>query len=133
MLGRMFSNARCRLEIRGCRRRDFGHACGWRSKGRLAGHRVELRPLLLPAMFTQFQKLSDAGTYTNEGGNEKPEPPDFASGRISPRKERSDHEAKTREKRAYSVLNAGSFFILAPSLSQAFAMSPAYSTGALTW
>jgi hypothetical protein len=83
-------------------------------------------------MFTQFQKLSDAGPHTSEGGNENPEPPDFASGRIFSRKERSGYEAKTPEKSAYSVLNAGNLFILASSLSQALAMSPMYSTGALT-
>jgi hypothetical protein len=83
-------------------------------------------------MFTQFQKLSYAGPHTSEGGNENPEPPDFASGRIFSRKERSDYEAKTPEKSAYSVLNPGSFFILATSLSQALAMSPMYSIGALT-
>jgi hypothetical protein len=132
MLGRVFSDARWRWGIRGCRRRDFGHACGRRSNGRLTRHRVELRPLLLPMLFTQFKKLSDAGAHTTEGGNEKPEPPDFASGRKFPRSERSEYDAETREKNLYSALNAGGLFIFASPLSQAPAVSHVYSNGDLT-
>ena len=83
-------------------------------------------------LFTQFQKLSDAGAHTTEGGNEKPEPPDFASGRKFPRSERNKYEAETREKSAYSALNAGMLFIFASPLSQAPAVSPVSSNGALT-
>jgi len=81
---------------------------------------------------TQFQKLSDAGAHTTEGGNEKPEPPDFAGRRKFPRSERNKYEAETREKSAYSALNAGMLFIFASPLSQAPAVSPVSSNGALT-
>src|SRR6516164_2162719 len=132
MLGRVFSDARWRWGIRGCLRRDFGHACGRRSKGRLTMHRVELRSFLLPTLFTQFQKLSDAGTHMSEGRNEKPEPPDFAGGCKFPRSERNEYEAETQEKSAYSALNAGRPFIFASPLSQAPAVSQVYSSGAPT-
>src|SRR5262245_34722324 len=132
MLGRVFSDARRRWGVRGCLRSDFGHVCGRRSKGRLTRHRVELRHLLLPTLFAQFQKLSDAGAHTTEGGNEKPEPPDFAGGRIFQRRERNEYEAETREKSAYSALNAGRLFIFASALSQAPAVSQVYSNGAPT-
>src|SRR5215470_5902406 len=132
MLGRVFSDARWRWGIRCCLRRDFGHACGRRSKGRLTRHRVELRPLLLLTLFTQFQKLPDAGAHTTEGGNEKPEPPDSAGGRKFPRSERNEYDAETREKNLYSALNAGGLFIFASPLSQAPAVSQVYSSGAPT-
>jgi hypothetical protein len=88
--------------------------------------------LLLPTLFMQFQKLSDAGANTTEGGNEKPEPPDCARGRKFPRGERNEYEAETREKSAYSALNARRPFIFAASLSQAPAVSQVYSNGAPT-
>jgi hypothetical protein len=91
-----------------------------------------MRPLLLPTLFTQFQKLSDAGAHTTEGGNEKPEPPDFAGGRKYPRSERNEYEAETREKRAYSALDAGRRFVFASPLSQAPPVFPVYSNGVPT-
>ena len=91
MFGRMLGDARWRCDFRVGRRRDFGHARGRRREVLLSDDRVGLLWSLLPLLFAQFHILSDASAHTTEGWDQKPEPPDLASGRKIPGSEGNEY------------------------------------------